>query len=78
MPASQFTVYARYEQTTDSVAIRYLDAKTLATCKDVVVYHDQQCRSFFATFPWHYFKSKPTKRNRYVTLNCFRYRLVWL
>lgn len=38
MPANQFTVYARHEPTTDSVAIQYLDAKTLATCTDVVVY----------------------------------------
>jgi len=78
MLANQFTVYARHEPTTDSVAIQYLDARTLATCKDVVVYHDRHCRSFFATFPWHYYKSKPTRQNRYVILNCFRYRLIWV
>jgi hypothetical protein len=40
--------------------------------------HDRHCQSFFVTFPWHYYKSKPTRRNRYVILNCFRYRLVWI
>lgn len=78
MPADQFTVYARHEPTTDTVAIQYLDAKTLAPCKDVVVYHDRRCRSFDAAFPWFYSKSKPTRGNRYVILNCFRYRLIWV
>jgi hypothetical protein len=75
---NQPTVYARHEATTDPVAIKYLDRKTLSTCKDVAIYHDRACHRFYATFPFFYFKSKPTRRNRYVTLNCFRYRLVWI
>ena len=37
MAYTQPTVYARREPTNDSVAIHYLDAKTLATCKDVII-----------------------------------------
>ena len=25
-----------------------------------------------------YHSSKPTKRNKYITYNCYRYKLVWL
>ncbi len=76
--SNDFTVYARHEPTDDSVAIQHLDPKTLATCKDVVIYHDRNCSSRYARFPWFYNLSKPTRRNRFVTLNCFRYRLVWI
>ena len=78
MAYTQPTVYARHEPTNDSVSIQYLDAKTLATCKDVIIYHDRHCRRFYANFPWFYKSSKPTHRNRYVTINCFRYKLVWV
>ncbi|HJP90866.1 MAG TPA: hypothetical protein VJ875_02860 [Pyrinomonadaceae bacterium] len=77
MPYSLPTLYARREPTNDTVAIQYLDAKTLASCNDVIIYHDPDCSRFYANFPWFY-NSKPDRRNRYVTLNCFRYRLVWL
>jgi len=73
-----FTVYARQEPTDDSIAIKYLDTKTLATCKDVIIYHDRKCKRFYANFPWFYNLSKPTRRNRYITINCFRYNLVWV
>ena len=33
MAYTQPTLYARHEPTNDSVAIQYLDAKTLATCQ---------------------------------------------
>ena len=78
MPQTQPTVYARHEPTNDSVAIKHLDAKTLATCKDVIIYHDRKCHRFYANFPWFYNQSKPDRRNRYVTVNCFRYKLVWV
>lgn len=78
MAYSPPTLYARLEPTNDRVAIQYLDAKTLGTCKDVIIYHDHDCRSFYAKFPWFYNQSKPDRRNRYVTINCFRYRLVWV
>jgi len=77
VPYSLPTLYARFERTNDTVAIQYLDAKILASCKDVIIYHDPHCTRFYANFPWFY-NSKPDRRNRYVTLNCFRYRLVWL
>ena len=70
------TVYARHEPTNDRIAIQYLDADTLATCKDVIIYHDRNCRRFYANFPFFY--KRPTRRNRYVTINCFRYKLIWV
>src|ERR1044072_2462125 len=46
------TLYARREPTNDTVAIQYLDAKTLASCHDVIIYHDPDCNRFYANFPW--------------------------
>ena len=45
--------------------------------RDVVVYRDQQCTSVYCRIPGEY-TSKPTRRNRWIVLNCFRYRLVWV
>jgi hypothetical protein len=64
------TAYARREPTTD----RMIECKGK---RDVVVYRDCECTFFMARFPWYY-GSKPTKRNRYTVLNCFRYRLEWM
>jgi hypothetical protein len=30
----------------------------------------------FATYPWSY-ENKPTQRNKYITLNCYKWRLIW-
>ncbi len=43
---------------------------------DVQIYHDKECTQKFALFQSH-FSSKPTRRNKYVTLNCYRYNLEW-
>ena len=40
------------------------------------LYADADCTRPVARFPWHY-SNKPTRRNRYVTVNCARYALAW-
>jgi hypothetical protein len=75
------TVYARKEPTTDSATQDMLKSSpelfNAKTMQDVQVYHDRECTQKYARWPWHY-SSKPTKRNKAVTINCFRYRLVWV
>ena len=70
---TKIVVYARKEPTTDSVAIQH----SCANEKDVQVYHDKECTRPYARFPWYY-SNIPTRRNKYVTLDCFRYKLEWV
>ena len=76
------TVYARLEPTTDSATAAMIRSNPRwanpQRHRDVVIYHDKGCRRFYCRFPWHYDQSKPTRRNKYVTVNCYRYALVWL
>lgn len=74
--------FARYEPTTDSTTLDAVEAgaiskKTLRTLRDVQIYRDKQGKKPFARFPWHY-DSKPTRRNKVVTLNCYVWRLQWI
>lgn len=75
------TVYARHEPTTDRATADMLKVSPqLENCKqqqDVQVYIDQEAKQPHARWPWYY-SSKPTRRNKYVTINCHRYRLEWL
>ncbi len=71
------TVFARREPTTDDVARRYMPARQLARCRDTVIYRDRACRRFFCRIPWHY-RANPRRNTRFITLNCFRWRLVHL
>lgn len=43
---------------------------------DVVIFKDEDCTVQYAVFPAHY-ATKPTRRNKWITLNCACYRLVW-
>ena len=43
---------------------------------DVALFEDQTCLNRKATFDYWY-SAKPTKRNKYVTINCAKYRLEW-
>ncbi len=75
-----FTVYARLEPTDDSVLLAEKKARpalrlTRRHC-DVQVYRDDKATERFARIPWHY--TKPTKRQKTITLNCVRWKLVWL
>lgn len=44
---------------------------------EVRIYKDSECNQHYATFNCWY-SNKPTFRNKYVTLNCCRYNLIWL
>lgn len=68
------TVYAKLEPTTDEVTLKYFPETDK---KDVQIYRDEACTDPFARFPWHY-SSRPTLRNKYVTLNCYRWKLQWI
>ena len=84
--ARDFVVYARREPTTDSATRDAYKAggktgealeKAVASHFDVQVYHDKEGTKPFGRFPWDR-SNKPTRRNKWLTLNCFRYRLEWI
>jgi len=58
------SVYARKEPADDGAKGKY----------DVQVYRLNG--EPFGRFPWFY-KTKPTRRNKYVTLNCYKWGLLW-
>lgn len=44
---------------------------------DVEIYRDPEMTRPFCTFDrWR--SSKPTKRNKWITLNCYRWKLIWI
>lgn len=63
--------FARLEPTTDHLTLPSENRK------DVVIYSDQAGTEFVGRFPWWH-KALPDRRYRYITLNCYRYRLLWL
>jgi hypothetical protein len=70
--------YLRREPTTDETTHKYAP-HLLSKAQDVQSYCDPEAKEKgMARWPWHYSKSKPTRRNRYVTLGCVRHRVVWL
>lgn len=44
---------------------------------NVLVYKDPNRRVNVCAFE-HWRSDRPTRRNRWLTINCYRYRLVWL
>ncbi|MDE2104555.1 MAG: hypothetical protein KGL39_45390 [Patescibacteria group bacterium] len=67
------TVFARKEHTHELPAANPKEVVLM----DVQIYKDRARKIPFARFLWWH-TNKPTRRNRWVTLNCFRYRLVWI
>lgn len=67
-------LYLRREPTTDGVL---LEQCPNARRFDVVAYADPAATVRKARWPWHY-STKPDRRYRRVTLNCFIWRAVWL
>ena len=53
----------------------YLRKETIDGSPVVAYYADALMRRCKAINPW---PSRPTRRNRFVTLNCYRWRAVWL
>jgi hypothetical protein len=74
MKTELLTVYARKEPTTDVTTLKY-DLKQKHF--DVQIYKDEKATVPYARFPWHY-KSIPTKRNKTITVNCFKWKLEWI
>jgi hypothetical protein len=75
------TVYARREVTTDSATKDMLKAQGrpggITRFFDVQIYHDKAGKRPFGRFVLAS-SNRPTRRNKYVALNCFRYRLEWI
>ena len=67
------TLYARYEPTTDSVAL----AHGVKGKRDVCLYEDREATIPKARFPWHH-SGKPTKASKQCMLNCYKWNLEWL
>lgn len=54
----------------------YLRKETNAEGRPVVAYYtDSETTNCKAFNPW---SGRPTRRNKYVMLNCYRWRAVWL
>lgn len=45
--------------------------------KTVIIYRDKECKNIFVIFN-NLQINKPDYRNKYVTLNCYRWKLEWL
>lgn len=67
------TLYGRQEPTTDAVSV----AHGCGHQKDVALYKDAQCTKPVARYGW-YLSNKPTKRQKAVMHNCYRWRLQWV
>ena len=73
-----FVTYLRREPTTDAVTHKYAPA-LVGKVKDVQSYRDPEAKEKgMARWPWHYTKSKPTRRNKWIVLACVKHRIVWL
>lgn len=71
------TLYARQEPTKDQTARDHLSEAELQSCFDVVLYRNPEATDLHTRFGWHV-ASKPDRRNKYVTINCYRWKLEWL
>lgn len=71
--SSLLTLFARYEPTTDSVAL----AHQVKGKRDVCLYKDEAATQLQGRYPW-YMSGKPTRASKTCMLNCYRWRLVWL
>lgn len=74
------TVYAKREPTTDPILNDPTADLMLNHPKgkqDVQIYRDRECKTPFVRFLW-WQKSKPDRRYRYITLNCYKWRLRWI
>lgn len=71
---SPLPLYLRREMPTDPPTL----ASSAYRQRDVVAYRDPECKRPAGRWPWWHTQSRPTRRNRYVMLNCYRWRAVWL
>jgi hypothetical protein len=75
------TLYLRREPTTDSATADMMknapDKRKHAPRLDVVAYRDPEAADQVCRWPWWH-TAKPTRRNKWVDLNCYRWRVEWL
>lgn len=67
------TLFARKERTTDAVSVKH----GLGHRLDTVLYEDSECTRRKARFGW-FQQSCPRRGQTRVTLNCWRWALVWV
>lgn len=68
------TIYARKEPSTDEILLKYAPNQKEF---DVAIYSDKLAQHKKCVIRWD-LSSKPTRRNKWLTINCFRYRLEWI
>ena len=69
------TLTARHETTFYPALVEYGVPPKLARGQDVVI--EKPDGTVACRYP-HYREDKPDRRNRWLMLNCYRYRLVWV
>lgn len=75
-PFDLHRVYARYEPTTDPIAIKYLPPSELARASDVAIYQDEEATLPLARYGCD--RKRPNRRTKVITLNCWRRSLLWM
>ena len=73
MATQLLPLYLRTEPTTDRETLK-LWPKT--TARDVVAYRDADCTT--PATRWAWYRKKPDRRNKRVTMNCYQWKAVWL
>lgn len=68
-------LYARKEKTTDDVFLKH-GGKTKDKT-DAVLYTDKALTECKARIPW-YHKKCPDRRYKYATINCYKYKIIWV
>lgn len=72
----ELELYKENEDTSDnSKLVRVYGFKNQD--KSVTIFTDKDKTNKIAVFPADY-SSKPSKKNKYVMLNCYKYRLIWI
>ena len=75
-PFDLHRVYARYEPTTDPIAIKYLPPAVLARARDVAIYQDEEATRPLARYGCD--RKRPSRRTRVITLNCWTRSIHWM
>lgn len=70
-------LYLRREPSTDPILRDHFTAHERMKKADVVAYSDPRACKVKARWMWHQ-PSRPTRRNKRVTLNCYQWEVIWL
>lgn len=74
-------LYLRREPSRDPYLLR-LSAAKRRKLLDVVGYRTKEQVATdsapVARWLWHHTSSKPTRRNKHVTVNCYQWKAIWL